>query len=253
MMNSLRYLTIALLLMLAIPASASIYSDAVDHPSRSEKDREVDDRRKPAEILEFFEIEQGMKEFDVFAGSGYYSEILSYLVGENGSIAAYNNTPWDNYVDKSLTQRLAGERLPNVKRMVATPESLADMDADYDAAIFILGMHDIYYADDENNWPSIDKEKFLNGIFKLLKEGAVFGVIDANAQQGADNSKVGKELHRVDPQAIIEDVTAAGFELEQQSDLLRNPKDDKISSVFTPENRYNTDRSVLKFRKPKTK
>ena len=38
---------------------------------------------------------------------------------------------------------------------------------------------------------------------------------------------------------------------DSDGDLLSNPEDDKTTSVFLPVNRYNTDRSVLKFRKPK--
>ena len=230
-------------------AKADIYEEAVANEARGEKDREIDERRKPAEIMRFFEIKPDMKVLDVFAGGGYYSELISYVVGENGEVTLYNNAPWDKFVGKAVSERLAGERLPNVERLIATPESLIDLDRQYDAAIFVLGMHDVYYAHPEDGWPEIDKQKFLKGIHHLLKDGAVFGVIDANAVSGANNAEVGKSLHRVDPKAMIDDIVAAGFKLEAQSEVLRNPDDDKVSSVFTPENRYRTDRSVVKFRK----
>jgi len=251
-MKILRSLSTLLLILFAVfsgSAFADVYDDAVANAARSDKDRAVDDRRKPAEVMRLFEIKPGMRVFDVFAGGGYYSELMSYVVGEKGSIALYNNAPWDNFVKKAVTARLEGDRLPNVEKLVATPESLIDRTDKYDAAIFVLGIHDLYYADAENGWVEIDRAKFLKGIYSILEDGAVFGVIDANAVDGADNEKVGKEYHRVDPKVMIADILAAGFTLEQESDLLRNPKDDKVSSVFTPENRYNTDRSVLKFRK----
>jgi predicted methyltransferase len=62
---------------------------------------------------------------------------------------------------------------------------------------------------------------------------------------------VGKDLHRVDPARVIADLTAAGSVLEASSDLLANAEDDKTTSVFLPENRFKTDRSSLRFRKPK--
>ena len=236
--------------LLSSAVNATIYDDAVDNPNRSDKDRAVDSRRKPAQVLRFFEIEQGDAVFDVFAGGGYYSEILSTLVGPQGSVTLYNNAPWDSFVNEAVTERLEGDRLPNVARLVATPESLLGQKGkQYDAAIFILGMHDLYYADPENGWVAIDRAAFMRGIHHILKDGAVFGVIDANAPAGADNSVVGKSVHRMDPQAIIDDVTAAGFTLEAQADFLRNPEDDKVSSVFEEKNRYNTDRSIFKFRK----
>lgn len=233
----------------AAPDIAVDYDMAVANEARSEKDRAVDERRKPAEIMSFYEIKPGMKVLDVFAGGGYYSELLSYVVGEAGEVTLYNNAPWENFVDEAVTTRLADNRLPNVDRLTATPESLIDLDRQYDAAIFILGMHDLYYSDPNIGWPEIDRQKFLKGIHHLLKDGAVFGVIDANSLSGANNAEVGQTLHRVDPQTLIDDIVAAGFSFEAQSGILRNPDDDKISSVFTPENRYRTDRSVLKFRK----
>ncbi|MGK0501078.1 MAG: putative methyltransferase [Oceanicoccus sp.] len=113
-------------------------------------------------------------------------------------------------------------------------------------------MHDIYYEDPDIGWVAIDKEKFLSGIYQRLKAGGVFGVIDTNALSGADNALVGKGLHRVDPQAMIDDIIAAGFVFEASSDLLTNSQDDKTASVFSPEIRYRTDRSVLRFRRPKS-
>lgn len=248
-MKKLILLALSLSLLIGVQASADVYDDAVANTARSDKDREVDDRRKPADIMRFFEIKSGMDVFDVFAGGGYYTELMSYVVGAQGSVALYNNDPWDQFVTKSVTARLADNRLPNVNHIVVTPESLVDRTERYDAAIFVLGMHDLYYADPENGWVEIDRAKFLKGIYTILKKGAVFGVIDANAEDGADNELVGEKLHRVDPKVMIADIKAAGFTLEAASDLLRNPQDDKTTSVFKPENRYRTDRSVLKFRK----
>ena len=242
-------LILSTLLLGSSIARADVYDDAVANSARSDKDKEVDERRKPAEVMRLFEIEPGMKVFDVFAGGGYYSELISYVVGKEGSVVMYNNEPWQKFVAKSAEERLAGNRLPNVENLVATPESLLDHEEKYGAAIFILGMHDLYYADPENGWVAIDMQKFLKGIYNFLEDGAVFGVIDANAEPWADNAVVGKDLHRVDPMVLIKDVLAAGFKLEEVSNILSNPKDDKTTSVFLPENRYKTDRSVLKFRK----
>ncbi|BBN82041.1 methyltransferase [Pseudoalteromonas sp. A25] len=230
---------------------ADVYSDAVANSARSEKDRALDERRKPEQVMRFFEIKPGMKVLDVFAGGGYYSELMSYVVSNSGHITMYNNQPWQRFVQKSVDERLKDNRLANVSTLIVKPEELKNTKVKYDAAVFVLGMHDLYYAHPENGWPEIDKTKFLQGIYSKLEPGAVFGVIDANAVKGADNEHVGKSIHRVDPEAVIKDLEAVGFVLEAQGEFLRNPKDDLTTSVFLPENRYNTDRSVLKFRKPK--
>jgi predicted methyltransferase len=235
--------------LMSTHAVADIYDDAVANSARTEKDQSVDERRKPAEVMRFFEIKPNSRVLDVFAGGGYYSELLASVVGTEGEVVLYNNAPWDRFVDKGVSARLKDNRLPNVTRLITTPESLNNQTDTFQSAIFVLGIHDLYYTDPEQGWVAIDKPVFLTNIYKLLDDGGVFGVIDANAEAGADNQAVGKSLHRVDPAVMIKDIEAAGFTLEASSNLLRNPKDDKTTSVFTPENRYNTDRSVLKFRK----
>jgi predicted methyltransferase len=236
-------------LMASTVVYADVYNDAVNNAARSEKDKSLDERRKPADVMRFFEIKPGMKVLDVFAGGGYYSELMSYVVADKGHVTMYNNQPWQQFVQKAVDERLKDNRLKNVSTLIVKPEDLQEIKEQYDAAVFILGMHDLYYAHPENGWPKIDKDKFLKGIYSKLNKGAVFGVIDANAQSGADNEKIGKSIHRVDPSAVIKDIEAAGFKLESQGEFLRNPTDDLSKSVFLPENRYNTDRSVLKFRK----
>ena len=110
-------------------------------------------------------------------------------------------------------------------------------------------MHDIYYVDEENGWPAIDKEGFLSNIHRLLKKGGVLGIIDHNAAPGTDPSVVGNSVHRIDPAVVISDLTDAGFTLESEADFLRNPNDSLETLVFDESIRWQSDRSVLKFRK----
>ncbi|HJP52483.1 MAG TPA: hypothetical protein QF611_15745 [Pseudomonadales bacterium] len=242
-------LRIVLLLGFALTVYGDTIDDAVANPGRPAADTQDDAGRKPADILRFFQIKPGMAVFDIFAGGGYYSELLSYVVGSEGHVVLYNNNPWNSFVGKAVDTRLADGRLPNVSRNTSTPDSLVDLDSQYDTAIFVLGMHDIYYADPGNGWLAIDREKFLKGIYGLVKSGGVLGIIDHNGAQGADSEKISKELHRIDPAVIIRDLEAVGFTLEASSDVLRNENDVLTTSVFTPENKRKTDRSVLRFRK----
>ena len=163
----------------------------------------------------------------------------------------YNNKPWADFVKKATDKKFSDGRLAAVEQLVATPESLLGRAAEFDAAIFIMGMHDIYYADPNTGWVAIDGDKFTQGIYDLLKPGSVLGIIDHNAVAGSDPEVVGETLHRVDPARIIADLEAIGFVLEAESDLLANPEDDKNTNVFLSENRFKTDRSLLRLRKPK--
>ena len=60
-----------------------------------------------------------------------------------------------------------------------------------------------------------------------------------------------EKLHRIDPATIKADFRRAGFVLEAESDLLRNPADDHTKLVFDPTIRGKTDRVVYRFRKPR--
>jgi len=248
-----RVITVVMFICMNLGLSSSVLAntvqEALQNPARTDKDRELDPKRKPAEVLAFFEIEPGMKVLDVFGGGGYYSEILSYLVGEDGGVTLYNNSPWNNFVNKAVTERQQDNRLPNVERIVIEPADLDEMEGQYDAAIFVLGMHDIYYVDEENGWPAIDKAGFLKNIHRLLRNGGMLCSIDHNAVSGSHPSVVGKSVHRIDPAVVIKDLTAAGFTLESKADILRNPSDDLENSVFDATIRWQSDRSVLKFRK----
>jgi len=51
------------------------------HPGRSATDIERDPKDKPARVLRLTGIGPGMRVVDVLGGNGYYSELLSYLVG----------------------------------------------------------------------------------------------------------------------------------------------------------------------------
>ena len=58
------------------------------------------------------------------------------------------------------------------------------------------------------------------------------------------------ELHCLDEVLAIEAVKRAGFVVEATSDVLRNPDDDRTRGVFESGLRGQTDRFVLRLRKP---
>lgn len=228
-------------------AASPVIDAAVSNPARPEADVVRDSTRKPAEVLEFFGIAPGMSVLDIFAGGGYYSEILSYVVGPEGRVTLFNNGGWDGFVGTGVQERLAGDRLPNVESVVAEPAEMAFAPDSYDAALFILGFHDLYYADE--GWPAIDPEAFLAKIFTSIKPGGILGVVDHAAEPGVSVA-VANTLHRIDPGIIRADMSKAGFVLLEESDILRNPMDNRNLPMSDPSVRGNTDRVVYKFRKP---
>lgn len=229
---------------------ASIYLNAVANEARSEADIARDAGRKPAEVLSFFRIEPGMSVLDLFSGGGYYSEILSYVVGDDGHVLAHSNKAYLRFVGEEFVARYAGGRLPNVDLLMAENNKLRLDPNSLDAIIMGLSYHDTYWVNAENGWPEIDRNKLLATLFTALKPGGVLGLTDHYAAEGSGSNSV-PTLHRIEKSLVIADFEAAGFQLDAQSDLLRNPDDDHNTSVFDEGTRGQTDRFVLRFRKPK--
>ncbi len=225
------------------------YEAALAHPNRRTADADRDQSRKPAEVLAFFGIEPGMIVLDMFSGGGYYSELISYVVGPDGRVVAHTNSAYLNFVGEEFEERHRGDRLVNVKVLMAENNELVLSAATFDAVTLILSYHDIFYVDPDNGWPKIDGPKMLAEIYEGMKPGAVLGVVDHYAEAGSPR-ETGNSVHRIDPGVVISELEIAGFVLESKSNILRNMDDDYSKIVVDPELRGKTDRFVLRFRKP---
>lgn len=243
----------AILCVLSAPLAAAAepdarYQAAVLHAERFEADRERDDQRQPARVLAFLGVEPGMKVLDLYSGGGYYAELLARLVGPTGKVTAHNNTPYLGFAEDEIEARYADGRLGNVEMIVAENNELDVDSASYDAVTMVLTYHDIYYVDPDNGWPEIDGPALLAEIHDALKAGGSVLVVDHAAAAGQP-AETGNTTHRIDPQIVIREMDAAGFDLVARADFLRNDADDYSVSVFDPSVRGKTDRFVLRFSK----
>ena len=234
----------------AYASSEKDISTALASPARSQLDVKRDLRDKPELVLELAGFKKGMVIADVFGGGGYYSEILSKVVGKNGSVLLINNAPYDAYAKKDLAVRLANNRLANVQYSVVPPEKLGLANNSLDGALIVMSYHDLFYADDEGGWPAIDNVQFMGQIVKALKPGARLLIVDHHAK--ADSGFVdAKALHRIDEQFVITNLRAQGLQWVGSIDVLRNNNDDHNKTVFDPTIKGRTDRFVHVYEKPK--
>lgn len=227
----------------------SVYAAALAVPSRLEADYERDKTRRPDEVLEFFGIEPGMVVLDMFSGGGYYSEVIAHVVGAGGHVDAHANEAYLGFVGDEFSARHAEGRLENVDVLMAENNELDLEPERYDVVMMVLSYHDLYYDDPDSGWEKFDVPMLLAELLEGLKPGGTLAIVDHQAEAGAP-AETGNTLHRIDAQIVIDELTAAGFELVDRSDILRNPDDDYSKNVFDPAVRGTTDRFVLKFRKP---
>ncbi|MCV6604371.1 MAG: methyltransferase domain-containing protein [Porticoccaceae bacterium] len=216
---------------------------ALQHPNRPAQDKAADDNRKPAQLLAFFGIKKGMQVADMMSGRGYYAEILSRYLGPDATVYAQNNSiALGRFADKAMNKRLNGRDLDNVVRLDRELEEPGFPVAKLDAVLLGLFYHDSY-------WMKADRHKMNRAIYDSLKPGGVFALWDHRAEPGSGHRDV-QTLHRVDEALVIKEVVAAGFVLEASTELLANPEDNHTINVFDPQIRGETDRFVLRFRKP---
>ena len=232
-----------------VEPEVSIYAAAVASETRPEADRESDAGRKPEAVLEFFGIQPGDVVLEMWAGGGYYTELLAHVVGESGKVVAHTNTPIMGFSGEAHANRHADGRLPNTEVLLAENNELA-LEADsFDAATIILNYHDLYWSSEEYGWDLIDVPAFLAELYKGIKPGGSLGIVDHQAVSGSP-AETGNTLHRIDSAIVIAELESAGFVLDGESNVLANPADDHTKDVFDAEVRGKTDRFVLRFRKP---
>lgn len=232
----------------AAPENAAITA-AVADPERSKADRERDERRKPEAMLTFMEVKPGLSVFEIEAGDGYMTELFSRAVGSEGRVVMQNPEEFRNFVGDKIDARLADSRLPNVRTSYSYFDDLDANDASMDLVTWVLGPHELYCRADCGDVDVGEPATVYSEIFRILKPGGAFVVIDHAAAEGSPET-TGNDLHRIDPAIVKRMAAQAGFVLEAEGDFLVNP-DDPLSVSIEDLPRGHTSQFALRFRKPK--
>jgi predicted methyltransferase len=253
-MRNLIYFTLPLAIT-AAPLSTACAAPAADVATsiaatgRSADNVKLDANRKPAELLKFLGLEQGMTVLDMFGGNRYWAEITAPAVGPKGKVLVWEPTQfYDDKAKAAFTEFAA--KAPNVS-IVASPFEAPELPANFaDFMLINLDYHDVYWENAKYGVKKMEPQAFLKKVYDAMKPGGVVGVVDHVATAGGDTRAVVDKLHRIDPAVVKADFLQAGFKLEAESGMLRNPADDHSLLVFDPKIRGKTDRFVFKFRKP---
>lgn len=229
--------------------AADIYAAAVKHTGRTAEDQKRDALDHPEQILRLAAIKPGMQVADFMASDGYYSELLSYIVGPQGHVLLINNPSFDRWANNAWQGRLADNRLPNVEHQTVDLNRLALADGSLDALLAVKVYHDLYWVDTKGDgWPKVDTPAVLDKLVKSLKPNGILVIVDHSSRPGAGTS-VASSLHRIDEQYALHDFESRGMKLVAKSDLLRRPDDPRTQVSYKEPILGKTDRFVLVFRK----
>lgn len=217
---------------------------AVADKDRPKDDTDRDADRHPAEIMTMTGVKPGGRVVDVGPGrTGYYTKILSRIVGEGGKVYMFNPT-WVAEKFPAAKDAPAAFVQAGYKNVEGSVQPMAEIK--FDAPVDVIFMSQLYH---DQVWQKIDIAKMNKAIFDALKPGGVYFIIDHSGPGVTTPEQIDK-VHRIDQDEVKKQILAAGFKLEATSDILRNPADPKNNLVFDPSIRGKTDQFIYKFRKP---
>ena len=221
---------------------------AVADSSRPAADTARDENRKPAQMLAFAGITPGKVVVDMLPGGGYFTRIFAKAVEPNGRVYAYFGTQYDarlksqnkdpdmQFTDLKQTYKNLGVIHGPLPQFV-TPEAV-------DVVWTSQNYHDMH-----NKAYAMDVNEVNKAVFKSLKPGGYYVIIDHKAADSAGDD-VTETLHRIKESTVKKEVEAAGFKLVAEAHDLDMPGDDGTKRVFENDVRGKTNQFMLKFQKP---
>ena len=158
----------------------SIIAKAVADPARPADFRAADALRKPAETLAFSGVRPGMVVGEFYPGGGYFTRMISDVVGPKGHVYGLENPGWKGAVEAN-NKLLAEGKWKNVS-MDAKPFGTVAFPKPLDLAWVTQNYHDLKIAE----YGKVDTLAFDRAVYKALKPGGIFFILDHQGAAGPD-------------------------------------------------------------------
>lgn len=224
--------------------------------------------RHPEQTLAFFGLKANMTVIEISPGTLWYTEILAPFLKRDGLLiaAAYdatlpNKPAYQARLTKQMLQRFEAEPFifSEVEFTPFTPPEAVALGDDNSADMVLTFRNTHGWVHDGS------AALAFSSFYKVLKPGAVLGVVQHRGENRlrANSDKMSGYLSEA---TVISLATAAGFILEDRSDINANPKDTKdyrkgvwelppaLGGSALSKNKHlmigESDRMTLKFRKP---
>lgn len=249
MKTVIRFTIFGLVLLIVASVQAegtikSVIAGAVADTTRPADARARDQARKPAEILIFSGIAEGDKIVEITPGGGYYTALLSRVVGDQGHVYAVDPERLFEFFPQGRDMFSDYIESDPRKNVSFSSQFLDDIKipGEVDQIWMVLYYHDTI-------WTGEDRVAMNRAFYDMLKPGGVYFLVDHHGLPGAGDG-ITRELHRMDAATAKVEIEDAGFTLDAISDVLSNPSDPRDDSVFGEERRGKTDRFVWRYVKP---
>ena len=226
--------------------------------------------RHPRETLAFFGVGPSQTIVEISPGGGWYTEILAALPGEKGGYIGVINDPAksgneraQNYYSEANTKlrdKLAARPDVYGEATLVEIDPKAPVIGEPGSADVVLTFRNVH------NWVMAGNEAAMfQSFYDVLAPGGVLGVVEHRAAAGKTLAEV-KTSGYLPEDYVIGLAEAAGFVLEEKSEINANPADtkDHPNGVWTlpPGNNHEeadaakyaaigeSDRMTLRFVKP---
>jgi predicted methyltransferase len=160
--------------------------------------------QRPDQIMDALQIGEGSVVADLGAGGGWFTVRLSRQVGPNGRVYAEDIQP---QMIQAIERRVAREARRNVTTVLGTPDDPKLPAAIMDVVLIVDAYHEIERP-----------VALLKNVAKSLRPAGVVAIINFKKDGGGPGPGVDE---RIDPEKVIADARAAGFELRRRDDFLR--------------------------------
>lgn len=209
-------------------ATTAALDAALAAPTRSAENRSRDVYRHPGETLEFFGFRPDMTVIELWAGGGWYTEILAPALRDSGRliVTTYGETD-DPDAYRTKSHRMLAEKLAQapdvydeVEVLTFWPPEAASL-GDSGSADLIVTFRNIHSMTRRGQ-----QQAFFAAAYDVLKPGGVLGVVQHRASEGVDPVK-NAEKGYVPQSYVVSLAEAAGFRLDGTSEINANAKDTK--------------------------
>ena len=188
-----------------------------------------DGYRHPKETLNFFGLSPAQTVIEITPGGGWYSEILAPYLRDKGqyiaavvdpaSVAEGRSRDYQQKNKTALETKFGAASAQYGKAKVVGYDPKAAVFGPADSADLVLTFRNVH------NWRSSGQaEGMFKGFFAVLKPGGVLGVVEHRAK--ADVPADDKSGY-VGQAQVIAMAEAAGFKLQEKSEINANPRDTK--------------------------
>jgi predicted methyltransferase len=181
-------------------------------------------------VIDFVGVKKGDKVLGLLAGDGYYSELLSRVVGDKGEVTLQISKAYLKYAEESLEVRFAGDRLKNVTYLLSEANNLKLRTSNYDSAFLVLGFHDMFFKED--GW-DFTADIVMPQVLRYFNTCGKLLIIDHDAEEKSGIRDV-KSLHRIDSVFVKADLEKCDFKSIKTSKILENNADDHSELVIVP-------------------